>query len=259
MSTDANACAVVAWCETCELPFPAGKLGAGDFALGVRGQDVSVSKMRVDRAGVVSIQGSTASCPTCGNMGTIPDGLYDTISGVVRQSAKVFRSFSPEEAARFITALRKCERNEIDDDAVVAAAPPAARKWMKDTLKLVVRRDILIPILISVLIAVCGAYLSDVATQQIESAIQHSNASTHQQVKKLDHRVEHLNGLVKIMLKEVEQENGQSISPKISSSRAQPPMTSGSPPDTTPNRNAACWCGSGRKFKRCHRGHNKPG
>jgi uncharacterized protein YecA (UPF0149 family) len=35
--------------------------------------------------------------------------------------------------------------------------------------------------------------------------------------------------------------------------RAVPPSSSMNPPDVLPNKNDPCWCGSNKKFKRCHR------
>jgi SEC-C motif len=246
---------IMAWCETCEMPFSPGRFGMGRFALGTGGHEVTVGHLRLGR--VVSLEGGTAECPTCGNMGRIQDGLYDIVLGVVRQSEKVFRSFTPEEAVTLVAALRKRQQNQVDDNAVIAAAPPAARKWIEDTLKILIKREILIPILISVLIAMFSQYMVDSSTRQIESTTQRSSTSTQEQIKKLDNQVEQLNKLVKGLLRQVEQEDGRPIGSKIPPSRAQPPAASNEPPDTMPNRNAPCWCGSGRKFKRCHRGYNE--
>jgi hypothetical protein len=67
-------------------------------------------------------------------MGRIQDGFYDTVLGVVREAAQIFRSLTPEEATALAEILKQRRQGQTDDDAVVAASPPEARAWIKKTL-----------------------------------------------------------------------------------------------------------------------------
>jgi hypothetical protein len=140
--------AVVAWCEVCKLPFAAGSFGTGGAKLGIRGQHVYIDHLE-GLPGGFKIQGGEARCPACGTMGMIQDGLYDTIRGVVRQSASVFGSLTLDEAARLIEILRRRQDDEVDDDAVIDATPPAAKEWVRSVLKRV-NKQFWINILLSV-------------------------------------------------------------------------------------------------------------
>jgi uncharacterized protein YecA (UPF0149 family) len=245
--------AVVAWCEVCKLPFAAGSFGAGSAKLGIRGQDVYIDHM-VGFPGGFNIQGAEAKCPACGTMGRIQDGLYDTIQGVVRQSASVFGSLTLDEAARLIEILRRRQDDEVDDDAVVDATPAVAKPWVRSVLERVDKK-FWIGILLSVLLFLYGNHLNQAATQSIETSIQKSETSTEQQVERLQRQNDNMQHLLEEMLSdEPSGQAGQHKIPKAPPERSKPPDTALSPPHAMPSRNAPCWCGSGRKFKRCHKG-----
>ena len=245
---------VLAWCPVCEAPFHAGEFGGGVMALGPRGQDVYIGRMRQTAQGEVDLRGSTAKCPVCDNMGQIQDGLYDTVLGVVRESARIFRSLTTEESAALAEVLRQRQQGQVDDAAVVAATPSEAKDWIGKVLKRVDKK-FWISILLAVLLAVQSNLSADSSTQSIQAEVARSEHSTHQQIGRINRQDEQLRELVQELLNRLgPEEPGKSQVRKPAAAKALPPVATRQPPDTMPTRNAPCWCGSGRRFKRCHKG-----
>src|SRR5579859_4099209 len=214
---------MMAWCEVCKVPFLAGAFGsgAGGMRLGLGGQGLYIGHMESFGDGTVALQGNKVTCPVCGTWGSIPDGLYDTVLGVVRESVRVFGDLTPDEALTLAEALRKRQQNQVNDEQVVAEAPKAAKRWIREQLK-----NNLIGILVAVLVAMYGHYDSASSARVIE-----------QQVQQVNSREQQLTRLVQELIK---------------SESAQPPATNVNAPRQKFRRNEPCWCDSGRKFKHCH-------
>ena len=154
------------------------------MTLGERGQGVYIGHMS-DTLGGVNLQDSMAQCPVCGTMGRIQDGLYDTVLGVVKESVRIFRSLTPEEAATLADALRKHRQDQADEETVVEASPPEAKGWIKQVLSKADKK-FWAGILLSVLVAVQSNIAGDASTQSIGSVIAGSAHATQQQIEQIN-------------------------------------------------------------------------
>jgi uncharacterized protein YecA (UPF0149 family) len=240
---------VLAWCATCDAPFHAGQFGGGSMGLGPRGQAVYIGHAS-GGTGSVNLRDSMAQCPICGTMGRIQDGLYDTVLGVVKESARIFRSFTPEEAAVLAAALKEHRQDHINEEAVVEASPPEAKGWIKQVLSKADKK-FWAGVLLTVLVAVQSNLAGDSSTHSLQAAIASSAQATQQQIVQSEKQDQQLRRIVQEL---VDQNSGELRVVKQSTLKAQPPATAREAPETPANRNQPCWCGSGRKFKRCHRG-----
>jgi hypothetical protein len=222
------------------------------MALGPRGQAIHIGHMQDGPQGR-EIKESKAQCPICGTMGRIQDGLYDTVLGVVKEAAQVFRSLTPDEATALAEVLTKRRQEQIDDDAVVAASPPEARDLIKKTLRKPDYKFWLGIVLwvISVLLAVQGIVAADSSTQSIEAFVSKSDRTIREQIATLNRKEEHLKQVVEEVLSCLDRE-GYNEQHKGKQAAAKPKPTMPQPPSRVPNRNEKCWCGSGRRFNRCH-------
>jgi DNA-binding protein H-NS len=243
--------AVVAWCDACKLPFAAGRYGEGGMAIGFPGQTTHINHVTIG-PGQVNLQGGLASCPACGAMGVIQEGAYDTVAGVVRETVKAFDNFTLVEAATLIEALRQRQDDKVDDATVINATPAKAKKWVQKVLKKGDKK-FWIGILLSVLLFLYNAQLNASSTQSIELSVQRTGQETKQEIQHLEKQNENLRHLIEEVIKDESERTSQLKIAKIPPQRARPPDAKLAPPPTMPSRNAFCWCGSGRKFKRCHK------
>jgi hypothetical protein len=100
------------------------------MVLGPGGQDVYINMQQ--HGPTVKLEGSEARCPSCGNMGRIRDGFYDTVLGIVRESVRVLRTLTPEEAAALAKLLQQRKKDQVDDAAVIASTPATAKPWIQE-------------------------------------------------------------------------------------------------------------------------------
>jgi hypothetical protein len=240
---------VLAWCETCKVPFTAGVFGGGGMALGLAGQSLYIGEMISGPEGV-QISGTQAACPVCNTMGNVQDGLYDTVFGVIRQGRRILRTLTPTEAAALVEALRRRRRDEVEDDAVVEAAPESARPWLRDLLSKVDKKFWL-SIILTLLIAIQAERGQRDSEHAVEAVGRKSDAALVHEVDQLSNTDHQLERLVREMTERLHNQPAPPSQRKAPASTTPTPSTIVRQP-ARPGRNDQCFCGSGRKFKHCH-------
>lgn len=232
---------LIAECTSCGRPFSAGSSGPGFMALGLGGQSLSIEHMQLRGDGTVNMQGVQVSCPHCGSLGRIPDGIYD----FVRQGFRLLSRVSQDDAVRLTAVLRRYEQDQSDDDEVVGVAPVEARSFIQGVLA---RSDkkFWIGILLSLLIFIYQKYDSSATTKAVND-LDRRFETLDDQLHQLDENDRALIQQVSEILKELQDERVGGTP------RSTPPTTSVNPPEVLPNKKEPCWCGSGRPYKRCHR------
>lgn len=234
--------AIIAKCTTCLRPFPAGWAGGQEMALGVGGGSMYVGELNVHGPGVVEMTGVQQSCPYCGGAGEIPDGIY----AFLEEGYSLFRDVSAQEARALISALRRYVRDDATEDEVSEAAPERTRPFIQSTLA---RLDAKywFGILLTLVLSIVGQTASSEQANRIERDVREAIARTEEHDAVAQNQIAALRDEIERMVAHRGRAPG-------GTPRAQPPPTTISPPDVLPNRNDPCWCGSGRRFGRCHRG-----
>lgn len=178
----------------------------------------------------IRISGSKTECPRCHQMADIPDGLYDTTLGIVRQGLRVLRSLSLAEASVLAEIVRQRQRGEADDAAVVAATPDEAKPWIAAVL-----RNQWTPFFLSVLLALVLYFKADATGTASEQRIVRTEQQKQTQVHALHEQESEVEGLVRQMITDLRVEQPGNLAP-----------------DNAPRRNDPCWCGVPTKYKFCH-------
>jgi hypothetical protein len=182
---------------------------------------VSTSMIALGGGGAVTITGSSVGpCPACGGVGSIPDGTYESVGGVV-----VKYLAAPSVSAQHLRRLREVlieARNRGQDAAETAAAVDAALPGIG--LGGAVRDMARSPVAV--------AWLT-ILIMVISILITHRDAQTEQPSMS----PQEVKSIVQTALNRAAQE-------------PRPPAHAGRQPKV--GRNDACPCGSGLKFKRCH-------
>jgi hypothetical protein len=102
------------------------------MALGLGGGSTYISYMATNSDGSqVSMSGVTVSCPYCGGVGDIQDGVFD----MVREGISALRSISNEDAQRLLDSLTEFEKGEASAEDVAHATPEFARAYVAPFLK----------------------------------------------------------------------------------------------------------------------------
>lgn len=212
------------------------------MALGLHGQSLSIEHMQLRGDGTANMEGVQVSCPHCGSLGRIPDGIYD----FVRQGVRLLSRVSQDDAVRLAAVLRRYEQDQSDDDEVVGVAPGEVRSFIQGVLA---RSDkkFWIGILLSLLIAIYQKYDSSATTKAVHDHLDRRFQTLEEQLHQLDESDRALSQQVSEMLKEIQDEHVGGTP------RSTPLTTSVNPPEVLPNKKEPCWCGSGRQYKRCHR------
>lgn len=225
--------------------------------LGPPGQDVYIGSMHT-HAGGATLRGVTVSCPNCRRPGRVPDGVYQFISLATRFA----QQFDRDQATRLADALREFRDDDSNPDSVVAAAPAVARPFISEWLSKVDRK-FWASILLTIVLFVCSERDTARSEQEI-SALAHRDQAIAAQIheesdvnSELRRAIEELirGGVKAVSVPPDSQPTESTASPPIRAprQRAAPPATSLSPPAVMPNKNDPCWCGSKRKYHRCHR------
>jgi hypothetical protein len=230
--------AIIAKCSECLRPFVAGWAGNREIALGVGGGSMYVDELNLHGPGVVEMTGVQHSCPFCGGVGDVPDGIY----AFVEQGYSLLRDLSPDQARALVAALRRYVRDEATEEEVSEAAPAAARPFIRSTLK---RYDpkFWIPILLTLVLFVAQQRASSQQATRIEEVVRDAIARSDEHALVAERQMAALREQIDRIV-----DGRRSGTP-----RAKPTATNLSPPEQLPNKNDPCWCGSGRKFARCHR------
>ena len=158
--------AIIAKCNECLRPFVAGWAGNREMALGLGGGSMYVDELNLHGPGVVEMTGVQHSCPFCGGVGDVPDGIY----AFVEQGYSLLRDLSPHQARALVAALRRYVRDEATEEEVSEAAPAAARPFIRSTLK---RYDpkFWIPILLTLVLFVAQQRASSQQATRIEEVV----------------------------------------------------------------------------------------
>jgi hypothetical protein len=90
---------VPAICDTCGTVFPSG------FVIGQGARNITM------------VGNKSGPCPTCGGMGSIPDGLYDFVG----ETLSIASTWSPERIQRLIAALQGARNAANPREATEAA------------------------------------------------------------------------------------------------------------------------------------------
>jgi SEC-C motif len=231
---------IVASCPKCGLMFPVSRAGPAGIAIGLPGQSLQIGKMYSTGSGLM-IEDSTASCPKCGTPGRIPDGLYT----FVREGFTFARSLTPSEAVAVVQALRAYRGGDASEEEVVAAAPPASATFLVSLLTKLDKKfwaGILLALILALWAKADTSHISleDAAIEQQLQQISEEEQAISSELSHLDPQAD---------------EESRAPSPAVRSPtpRAIPPETNLQPPSMLPAKNDPCWCGSGRRYHRCHR------
>jgi hypothetical protein len=197
-----------------------------------------VDELNLHGPGVVEMTGVQHSCPFCGGVGDVPDGIY----AFVEQGYSLLRDLSPHQARALVAALRRYVRDEATEEEVSEAAPAAARPFIRSTLK---RYDpkFWIPILLTLVLFVAQQRASSQQATRIEEVVRDAIARSDEHALVAERQMAALREQIDRIV-----DGRRSGAPG-----AKPTATNLAPPEQLPNKNDPCWWGSGRKFARCHR------
>ena len=159
----------------------------------------------------------------------------------------------PEENLSMARALRRYEAGEIDEEQVETETPDVAKAFIRSTLQKADKKY-WISLLLIVLIFLAQWRMSDDSTRAVEQSVGRAQTSIAEEYRRLDQQEQLVCEEVSEMMKQPEPSRDEAVgvTRRSPTPRAEPSPTSIAPPAVLPNRNDPCWCGSGRKFKRCH-------
>lgn len=232
--------ALLAECTACGRPFPAGEIGDGGFTLGPAGSSVHIGSMTIS-GGQVALEGTEVSCPRCGGMGHVPDGVYN----ILQEGAAVFRRLSSAETKRIVELLVRLEREERppspeDVDTVLQTVSAEARGFVAPLLK-GTKWKYWLPILIAIAAII-------VQHRDTNRAIDEAHRDAQEQVQQARAEAEATEDQLHSEISRVV----EAIVANAGSAEPPPPRTGATTNQRKPGRNEPCFCGSGRKFKYCH-------
>lgn len=215
---------LIAECATCGHPFLGGevdsngevRIGIGPTTLRAADQGMTIGS----HAGTTRWSGVELKCPrpACDGWGTVPDGFVDWFRGAVTLLTATPR----EHLNALVDALRARMAGEITDEQVVEAAPPATQPWLREAIAKYHLNYLLF--LILAILGAQSAIAKDVSA--VDRALHKAIAAVSRDAPK------------------------PKRPPPL---KATPPAAKVVKPTAMPNLNDPCWCGSGRKYRRCHR------
>jgi len=229
MSDEVNG-QVLAYCSQCEIPFPFAKALDGSVSIGLPGQDLYIGSMTFGSDGL-HIEGSTATCPRCGNMGSIPDGSYR----FMRDSIRLIRGLTREDASTTVAVLRQIHAGVDASNELLEGLPEQTRELIAKA-----RKSDNFKFIISILLALLIYFASTRATGQLTSDVQHLTSEVQQLSTQVHATNEYERCLVEQLGPTIREMSSQALSGKEQVS--QRPIRKTDP----------CWCGSRRKFQKCH-------
>ena len=121
------------------------------------------------------------SCPYCGGMGQVPDGVYDFVT----QTRRVFQQLTPEQNRSMVQTLRRFEAGEIDEAAVEAEAPPEAKALIRSALDRADKKY-WITMFAMVLLFLIQWQMSNDSTKAIQATVDRAQAAMAQDFRQLD-------------------------------------------------------------------------
>lgn len=174
----------------------------------------------------VTLENTTVKpCPYCGGTGRVPDGVYE----LRNNAAHYFGDLNAVELRTLLEIVKDAQRQTLDADVVAArieaevpAASPVAGLVRNSGSGLLAWLTLLVAVL-TLLRPLVEHRDKPLSQQQMEQAFEQA--------------MEHVRD--------------------ESKPNTTPGLPAGSPPRRSapaPRRNDPCWCGSGKKFKRCHGG-----
>jgi SEC-C motif len=177
---------------------------------------------------------SISPCPYCGGEGHIPDGIYNTAAEGIRVFATSPRSAQSLALLRILleeARNRKASGAQVAD-AIDQRAPEF--KSLASFLRKFGRSDVIA--LITLLVLLISWYQSNKDSAAQLDAIKAQTQATQAQTTELER-------IYNAIISQVQVPEKQPVDP-----------ATGAP--TKLGRNDTCWCGSGKKFKRCHGSSN---
>jgi hypothetical protein len=218
----------------CGQTFVAGTAGPTGMKVGGPGSAAYIGQMTTHASGV-TVAGAQVSCPACGSMGNIADGTYQYL----RDGYRILRSITPLEARTLIESLQAYQDGKAGAAEVVESTPLMAKGFVEGSLR-GADGKYWAGILIMLMIYLRQKVQADQSTREIES--------------RFDRQIERVVEQNRDLAEQVRELLDQSpFGRSERAPRAKPPPTSAKPPAQLPNKNDPCWCGSGRRFQRCHR------
>lgn len=191
--------------------------------------------------GQVALEGTEVSCPRCGAMGQVPDGVYD----IVQEGAAVFRRLSSTETKQLVELLLQLHREERRPppeavDSALETVSAEARGFVARLLK-GEKWKYWLPILIALAAII-------VQHRDANRAIDNAHRDAKDQIRQAQREAE---------ASEVQLQTEIS---RLIEALVADPAGSGAPSRRTVvttgepkmGRNQPCFCGSGQKFKYCH-------
>lgn len=226
---------LIAECDTCGKPFLGGEIKpSGQVVLGIgavyggrtfsmRSRDEQGMTIGNAGPGQTGWSGVTLSCPqdACEGWGSIPDGFVDWFTGAVT----LFASTPAAQLTALAETLRSYMAGKATEAEVIAAAPPAATTWLQEAIAKYHLKFVYAVVLL--ILAITGG----------QSAIASDLSAADRLLRKA--------------VAAIVQHPPKPKRPPPT--RAKPPDTARAKPAVLPQLNDVCWCGSGRKYRRCHR------
>lgn len=225
---------LIAECDTCGALFLGGRitdegltLGLGEVYEGrpfsMRGKQGEPMVIGGDSPGVTSWSGVTLSCPCpgCEGWGSIPDGAVNWLTGAVT----FLRSLPRERLVQLTDVIRAHLDGVATEEETLEAASEDAQPWLRQAIEKHHLRFIYQILLL--ILAITGG----------QSGLAHDVSAAD-----------------RLLHKAVEKLLDETPPPsRPPPSRARPPETAIKRPEKLPHLNDPCWCGSGRRYRRCHR------
>ncbi len=232
--------ALLAECTACGRPFPAGEIGDGGFTLGPAGSRIHIGSMTIS-GGQVAMEGTEVSCPRCGAMGQVPNGVYN----ILQEGAAVFRRLSSAETEQIVELLVRLEREERpplpeDVDTALETVSAEARGFVATLLK-GNHWKYWLPLLIAIAAII-------VQHRDANRAIDEAHRDAQEQIRQARAEAEATEDQLHLEISRVV----AAIVASAGGGEPPPAQTGVTTDQRKPGRNQPCFCGSGRKLKYCH-------
>lgn len=174
------------------------------------------SSILLENSTNISISDITVQCPRCGNMARVPDGIYDVVGNTINVLVNSNRSVS--EFSRILEVLEKARNQQKKPEEILSTVKKELPELstLADTLP---KTRAELYAFIAIIVTIIGMIIAFLNKKE-EPKIEIHNVINNMSEKKLNI--------------EVNQPN-QSI---IKNEKF--------------GRNKICYCGSGRKYKKCH-------
>ncbi len=225
-------------------------MGGGENYLG-RAQDISIERMEGGPDGQVLMKGVEVSpCPSCGEWGRVPDGIYDMLRGTVA----TLRRLDSGRQLWLVQALQNLPRDEPPSaeqlDEVLQGVPSDVRASLSPLLQSG-SAQFWLPIIIAVIGALISVGAIVVQHQDSRDASDSAHRDAQKQVeesrRQADDSSRELNAEIGRLVEAIQAEGTSTVTTSATT-------TSTTATSVRPRlgRNAPCWCASGTKFKYCH-------